>query len=1277
MFGSRRRSLLVSAFVFSVACSGGGSCSCVEPIKGGFPVAERNPNAIQVRASQSLFTYFEMNAKSLLNALIPGMGVFNVPASCGGTNKICCGTPAPMCRIDIKPQNLVLDPTAPNLLKLALTTQLISKDKLPVEFDTGLIGTAKCFVEIDTTKGSAGFTDIDIKADLSFPVDMTSSLTGIAAANAVIDHLDGSMLTLTSQPGDFLCTIANFGPIKSFVIGQLKTQLANQITSTINNATCMKCMAKDDCNSFASDCKGGVCVKADGKTCIQETGLDGRMDVGKMLSSFSPGLKAKMDVMAVLGSYSKADTGLSLGMLGGGVADPHSPCVPMVAKPMPPMITPSASFAGDTVPSTATPYHLGIGVHKSYLDTVGFAAWDGGALCLRVGTPSVALLTTKTIGVIIPSMDELTHSKDGPMFLAMRPDKPPTFTMGKGTFKDENGKRVVDDPLMHVMVPSFNIDFYAFFDEHYVRLMTLTADLDIPVSLDIDAMGKIVPVLGELTKAFTNTRVSNSDLLLEAPGDLAKTFPMLIGLAGGQLGSALKPIALPAVMGLNIMPKVITSTDPNTEGLNQYLAIYADLMPAPPAAGLRGSIKTTVRVSRMALPSTAEFAVDQRVAGEPVVTLELDGNSLDNLPNEYQYMVDDSGWSPFSPSRTIEVSHPLFWMQGHHTISVRGRAIGKPFSLDPNPVQLDVLIDTLAPTGELVAEGSTLRIGAASDRVTPRESLVWRHRIGQGAYSGWHGIDDVVPLTADRDLVSAQLSDEAGNFGQLDFHGRTTSPAPSGCGCQVGAVTPPPAGPLALVACLGLSLLALRRRRLVGLLALLAAAGCNRGLAPGDFVNELDEVGRYNAVAAHKGTFHVSAYDTSMGDLVYARITEVGAPIKWQYVDGADPSPTPKQDLPRMGNSDPGPDVGTHTSIALTRDGEPRIAYYDIANNALKFALGHTTFDTHTIDTGSTGVTTGLYTAISLDETDRPTIAYMVTGIANGKGYKSELRVAVAATDHPTSSADWTISVADTTAISCAGRCATGSACIMTPMVAGMPNGDKSISTCVPVDAAMCPAMCSGTQVCIAAKCTDILVPQKAPDVPEGTGLFTQALRLPGGLLLVYYDHSQGDLKMASQQSGGGFKITLIDGGDPLTDVGQFPAAAAAEGGTVHVAYVDAIGDRLLYKTVTAGTPAMTAEVIDDGMRSAGPRPVGSGAALILDSGSPRVVYQDQQESDLMEARRQSSWTRSAIRSGAPGYGWWPHLTADGGRTFLSQFIYDRATQPPMPIGRFELSAMP
>ncbi len=1268
MSGIRWKTLAAAVgLMASVACAGKG-CSCTEPIKGGFAVAERHESAIQLRATQGLFKYFSDNGASIIPSLLPTGTTFNVPPSCGGSNPICCTTPAPMCRINFDFKDLSLQPTAPNVVKLSTNLVLKTMDNLPV----GILG-GTCFISIDTTR--SGGPTMNVAADLTFPVNKTTDSTEISAMNAAVTGIDnGDLKTDEAGSTPFLCSAIGL-VATGIIISTLESQVATQIQNTISQQTCMTCMDKTDCNSFASDCVMGTCVQADGKTCVQEVGLDGRMDIGKSLAAFSPNTKAKMDVMAVLGGYASADTGLSLGMLGGGYADPHSSCVPMRTRAAPPPITPSTTFTTDVLPDGATGYHLGIGVHRSHLDTLGFSAWDSGALCLDVGTPSVALLTAKTIGVVIPSLGDLVHGKDAPMFLVIRPQDPPTFSMGKGTFKlDVNGQKIIDDALLHIHVPNFNIDFFAFVDERYVRVMTLTADLELPVALDVDATNKIVPLLGDLTQAFTNVSVTNSELLAEAPADLAKTFPMLLGLAGGQLSSVLSPIALPALMGINIKPIAITSTDPDTDGANQYLSIFANLSTGTP---LSLGAETEARLIELTLPATRGFAVDARSAAQPQARLQLGGQSIDGLPLEFSYQVDESGWSPFTSATTLDVTHPLLWLQGRHHVDVRARAAGVPESLDLTPARVELLVDTIAPEGSFDGSYGELVV-SATDRVSPHEALVYRWRSSGGEYSMWSAldrlpIDPAIPL----DTIDVQARDEAGNIGVIQFHGRTTAPAASGCGCDVGGAAPSPTGGLLLILAALSGLFVVRRRRLA-LFVLLGLAGCNDGLGKGEFVNNIDEIGRFHDVVARNGEFFVSAYDDSVGDLVYAHIKDLSKPVSWQDIDGVDltaPVDTPGDY--RHGINDPGPDVGLYTSIALTKAGEPRIAYYDVTNAALKFAAGPGHFRVSTVETGANNVQVGLYAALTLDDADIPSIAYMATGISDGKsGFKSELRLATATNANP-GDADWTISKVDSTAIPCAGHCGAGTACVQTAMVNMMPNGDPSISTCVTVDAAPCATACADTQACIATVCTAFLATPKAPDLPEGTGLFTQARRVNGKLDLIYYDHSQGDLKLATGAPGGTFTVSILDGNDPTTDVGQFCSAQAAMDGTLHVAYVDAVGDRLLYKTVSGGTALMTAEVIDDGVRDDGPHPVGAGAALVLDGGNPRVVYQDQQVSDLLEARRGgSSWTHTPVVTGVAGYGWWPHITADSGKLYLSQFVYDRENGSGA-LGTLQISALP
>ncbi|HEX8954065.1 MAG TPA: hypothetical protein VF945_19555, partial [Polyangia bacterium] len=529
--------------------------------------------------------------------------------------------------------------------------------------------------------------------------------------------------------GGILCDITN-AVAKGIIVSTLQSQVATQIQNLIGKQACAQCMTKDDCNSFATACTSGQCMEADGKTCVPSLGLEGKMNIGSALASFAPGLQAYMDIEAVAGGYAAADTGLSLGILGGGLGDPHNSCVPVVPPPPTPAIAQSKTFYTDVLPDKATPYHLGIGVHRTHLDTLGWAAFDAGALCLHVGTPTVALLSSKTISLIIPSLADLVHVPDAPMFIALKPALPPTFTLGKGSFKtDSQGRTTVDDALLHIHVPNFAIDFFAWVDDRYVRVMQLHADVELPLSLEVDAAGKLTPVFGDLTQAFTNVTVTDSDLLAESPDQLAQAFPTLLGVAVGQLTGSLSGIALPALMGLQIKPIAITSTDPDANGALSFLSIFANVSTATAAAR---SVDTRAWLETMQLPPTREFAVDARGATVPAAVLQLDGSGAGRL--EYSWSVDDGAWSPYSEVTRAVVTDPQLWMQGRHTIDVRARAVGQPPTTDPTPARVDIIVDTVAPTGGFDVTGNELVVHA-SDAISPPETLQFRFAVDGGAWS--------------------------------------------------------------------------------------------------------------------------------------------------------------------------------------------------------------------------------------------------------------------------------------------------------------------------------------------------------------------------------------------------------------------------------------------------------------------------------------------------------------------------------------------------------------
>ena len=876
------------------------------------------------------------------------------------------------------------------------------------------------------------------------------------------------------------------------------------------------------------------------------------------------------------------------------------------------------------------------------------------------------------------------------MFLVIRPQVEPTLAIGDGTFDlDVNGKKTIKSPLLTVTAPKFAIDFYAFIDDRYVRILTLTADLSIPIGLDVDGMGQLVPILGDLTKAFSNLTVTNSELLSEAPDKLAKAFPMLLGIAVGQVGGSLKPVALPSVMGLNLSIVAIEPTDNH-----QFVTFFANV-----ALGAKEPFhaETKATLARMLLPPTEAFRVttgmDPLVA--PRAELALGGAGIDGSDHdlEWSYSLDESNlWSPFSSVRALTVVDPRLWLQGRHHVAVRARMTDAPETTDPTPVILELLVDTVPPSGSFEVAGDEARFHA-TDGVSPASALFFRWNAGAG-FSPWSH-DDHAQRAGGFDPLGLQVEvrDEAGNVGSLDFHGRTTDPAPkSGCGCVVGEASSSTGGGLALAVVGALAALLLRRRGGGAMLAILVAAGlfaaaCDHAatmppaptLTKGDLLDPNDQIGRFSDAAAVAGVIHVSAYDESLGDLAYTEIAvaDAGKPIAWQWVDGVPTdSPVSNPGGYRKGITDAGDDIGLYTSIAVTADGNPRIAYFDDTHQQLKFAFATgRAFTTSIVEQPAVGAA-GRYSSISLDSGGIPSIAYFVGGIPDGmNGYVSRLRLATAKTATPAGPGDWTIIDLDETTIPCSGICPKGQACIQLDL-----KDKTKKSVCKAIDANPCAKACSAGQACIAAACTPYLGPVGAPDLPEGTGLFATLLRLPTGRAVVYYDRELGDLKLALEGAPGSFTKSFIDGDDPLTDVGQFASPMVSADGTIHVAYVDAIGDRLLYKAVKGGMAGMSPEVIDDGMRMDGIHPVGAGASLWTDGAAVRVVYQDQQTADLWQAARGGGgWGMPApLHAGPAGYGFYPHLVSDGGNLYLTEFVYDRAAQASgMNLGTLAVEKLP
>jgi hypothetical protein len=223
--------------------------------------------------------------------------------------------------------------------------------------------------------------------------------------------------------------------------------------------------------------------------------------------------------------------------------------------------------------------------------------------------------------------------------------------------------------------------------------------------------------------------------------------------------------------------------------------------------------------------------------------------------------------------------------------------------------------------------------------------------------------------------------------------------------------------------------------------------------------------------------------------------------------------------------------------------------------------------------------------------------------------------------------ADWQITTISTAPGSCGGICAAGTSCVADAM---------GVQSCV-APTTDCTTACMTGDVCISGTCTTEIDDPMIDDIPTGTGLWVSLVVLPDGrLAAAYYDRTRLALVLAVENGANTSQFTenVLDGNAPGLDRGMWSSAVVAADGTVHVAYQDALGDQLMYTTWngTAGTP----EVVDDGERpNDRTHPVGAGAFIYLDNGTPTIAYQDGLTADVYTAVKSgASWMPSAVATG-------------------------------------------
>ncbi|HVU04965.1 MAG TPA: hypothetical protein VHE30_24610 [Polyangiaceae bacterium] len=563
------------SFVAWLACGcSGQSCSTLTSIPGGFPAGQRMQNAIQTRVSSAGLAAIQADPVTFAKYLFGGTTDLNVPSSCGSSTALCCpgGTPSSVCgplSIDVTAHpgdlpRLVLAPSSgASRLDVTLRGRLKTTSDVPITIPVA----GDCSIAVDTAPGAG--PDIGISFPLSFTQNPIAGTTGLVVGDVTITGLTTEDVKLN---GPFACSLASAG--LSLYQDTLRAILGDVLRTQVQQSACKPCPTGDlaECGPLATACTDKTCML--GNECLQELGSVGRLAASALLDGVPPANGAALDLYAVAGGYGTSDTGgIAFGVLGGAVTgdDGTDRCGPPASPPTKTAIPESQYFQGNTRPDTGAPFDVAIGIHGSELTQLAYAAYDSGSLCATFGPDTTPTLTTDALLGTAPSLAELSPAGT-PLYLGLRPQAPPTITLGDNTF-DAGG--AVTAPLVTAAFPGMELDVYALVDAQPVRVLTFGGDMTLPLGARSDTVGKITPVLGALQPP-ANPTVKNVDHLTESNATLGSLGPILQKVAFQELASRLGPLELPSVVGHPLDVKAITAVD-----ASNFVGIFANVAPPP------------------------------------------------------------------------------------------------------------------------------------------------------------------------------------------------------------------------------------------------------------------------------------------------------------------------------------------------------------------------------------------------------------------------------------------------------------------------------------------------------------------------------------------------------------------------------------------------------------------------------------------------------------------------------------------------------------------------
>lgn len=809
---SRRR--LFFAVLLAIGCSGGvdpsgcgGGCGgdgggCA-PIPGGFQGPKTN-NAITAKFSANGFRFIEDNLATIVQQFAGQSLTFDIPCTEASSGVFVCdlnkngrcdagdethpsrvNNNACRANAEIRQVGIVPKAAANGTVDVEVTVRVYMKTGEIAMIADAFITDIECRMDFDAARGPRPLIPVDVTLNMKIDPVWGHVLAIDMSGLDLVDSIDSEDLRVR---GNFLCDIANVNFIKDLVLDFAKGPIDDMLVDVLDSVRCRACgePGPDQCPTagvLASVCdqESNLCyTNRERRECPPAIlGMETRFDAASMLADFGARAGSLIDLYAVAGGRNpdglaavKEDNGgLVIGIMGGSDAPMPSACVPM-AQWFPRGDPSVIDYDGEAAAGGFPDYKVGIGVSDTFMDKALFDAYSSGAICLEVGGETIDLLTSGLFSTFLPSLGVLTDGADVPLLIAIRPRTAPDIVIGKGTTKTTpDGKVVPDDPLITVKMDSLQLDFYAFLEERYTRLFSLTSDVRLPLALEFNpTTNTVTPALGSLDTLLTNVVASNSKMLSENPQDLADLIGSLIGMIQPLLGDALSPIELPEMEGFKLIIPAGGARGVNKFPVGdgyEHLVLYADLEMAPPVTTqMISTVQSRARLVESFVPSKAElFGAERRDAVAVIDVEALSATRTDLQGYEHSWRLNGGLWSPWHRNSRIEVRSPVLRLQGRHLIEVRSREIDQPATTSLTPAAIPFAVDYEPPTVRLEYDREADRVvTVATDRVTDDEKLTYAYRVAGGHWSSFGPKSEfrLVQL-GDEPSLEVKVRDPAGN----------------------------------------------------------------------------------------------------------------------------------------------------------------------------------------------------------------------------------------------------------------------------------------------------------------------------------------------------------------------------------------------------------------------------------------------------------------------------------------------------------------------------------